>query len=206
VSKIKIIIVDDEVNWLKAMSQFLNKEEDMIVVGTASNKEEALRLVHKPGVDLMLMNINLTQNNLDGIHLAKEILNFCNIKIIMLTCLEEEKVIIDSYTAGAVNFVAKTDYKEIPQVIRSAVHKTSPFEILLKEYLRLKEEEQLKTLTPVEREIYDLLAKNYSRKKIADFLYKTESTIKKQIKSILKKLGASNREEAIKKVKNRGLK
>ncbi|OEF98115.1 response regulator transcription factor [Desulfuribacillus alkaliarsenatis] len=203
---IKVIIVDDDVNWIKALTNFFTQDSDITVYGSATNAEQAFKLLQHTKADVILMDINLTENNLDGIYLAKDILDKFDIKIIMLTCLEEEHVIIDSFTAGAVNFVKKTDYKELPQVIRSTVNKTSPVEILIQEYHRLKEEELLEELTPVEKEIYVHLEDGYSRKEIANILYKSESTVKNQIRKIYEKLGGSNREEIIEKVKSRGLK
>jgi NarL family two-component system response regulator LiaR len=203
--QIRVIIVDDDLNWLKAMTNFLNMEQDIFVVGMATIKEEALELVQKSNAEVILMDINLTGNRLDGIEATEEILKLKKIKIITLTCLDEEKVIIDSFNAGAVNFVAKHDYKQIPHAIRAAYNHSSSIEVLLGEYAKLKKEKQLRQLTFAEREIVEMLEKNYTRKKIAEKLHKAESTIKNQIKSIFKKLGVDNRDEAIEKLKNAGL-
>ena len=62
---IKVIVVDDEQNWLIAISKLLNKEDDISVVGTANNKESAINLIKENlSFDVILMDISLTAINM----------------------------------------------------------------------------------------------------------------------------------------------
>ena len=93
----------------------------------------------------------------------------------------------------------------MPKIIRRSLYGNSPLQIVLEDYIKLKREEQLKDLTPAEKEIYELIESGHSQSQIGDKLSKTENTLKSQVKKILKKLGVSSRKEAIIKVKTKGI-
>lgn len=202
---IKVVIVDDDLNWLKEMKKFLEKEKDIEVTGTAANSEDAVKLAVDTNVDVILMDINLTENKYDGIYTALEINELKKAKIIMLTSMGEEEVIADSFKAGAVNFIKKDSYRDIPGAIRATFLDSSPIEVILKDYVRLKENEQLEILSSAEKDIFLLMKDGYSQSQIGGKLFKSTSTIKKQVGSILEKLGVSNSKGAIWKVKMKGL-
>jgi DNA-binding NarL/FixJ family response regulator len=202
---IKVLIVEDDLDWLKELVRFLYNEEDILIIGTATNKEEAVELAKTIQLDIVLMDINLSDNILDGIYATLEMTEICDAKVIMLTSLIDEEVIEKAFTAGAVNYIVKSKYKLIPHMIREAYSETTPVEILMKRYRNYKKEEQLRSLTPAETEVFNLVEQGYTRSQIEVKLYKTENTVKNQIKNILKKLGGSSVKEAIAKVEKRGL-
>ncbi|MEF3313238.1 response regulator transcription factor [Paenibacillus sp. GYB004] len=202
---IKILITEDDPDWIKAMTAFLNKEEDMLVVGAATSREEAVRLAGTLEFDVALMDICLTPGQVDGIYAAMELLEVRPAKVIMLTSLEEESVITKAFTAGAVQYVVKTDYRSLPQTIRGVIRSSNPMEVLLKEFARLKREEQLKELTGAERELFGLLEAGYTQREIGGKLYKAESTLKNQVNKMLKKLRVKSSKEAVAKVRRGGL-
>jgi NarL family two-component system response regulator LiaR len=203
--RIRVVIVEDEPDWLELMADFLGKEEDISIVGTARAKDDAIAMAKVLEPDVILMDINLSGNKLDGIFAASEICRFSSSKIIMLTSMEGEDIVINSFTAGAVDFISKPRYREIPGKIRSSYYTNSPYEILLKDYKRLKEEKQLGGLTDAEREVFRLLEEGQSQAEMAKNLYITENTLKKHVNKIIKKLGVSSSKEAVKKVRMRGL-
>jgi len=202
---IKILITEDDPDWIKAMTAFLNKEADMLVVGAATSREEAVRLAGTLEFDVALMDICLTPGQVDGIYAAMELLEVRPAKVIMLTSLEEESVITKAFTAGAVQYVVKTDYRSLPQTIRTVMRSSNPMEVLLKEFARLKREEQLKELTGAERELFGLLEAGYTQREIGGKLYKAESTLKNQVNKMLKKLRVKSSKEAVEKVRRGGL-
>lgn len=203
---IKVLIVEDDPDWIKAMTAFLNKEEDLLVVGAASSREEAGQMAGALEFDVALMDICLTPGQLDGIYAAMELSDACpQAKVIMLTSLADEAVITQSFTAGAVQYVIKTDYPALPSAIRTAFRGTNPLEALLKEYARLKREEQLKELTRAELELFGLLEQGYTQPQIGRKLFKAESTLKNQVNKMLKKLRVKSSKEAVEKVRRGGL-
>jgi NarL family two-component system response regulator LiaR len=202
---IKVLLVEDDADWIKAMTAFLNHEDDILVVGAAMRSEEAIRLAKTLAFDVVLMDIQLTEGGMEGIYVAAQMNEIHPAKIIMLTSVSEEGVMTQAFTAGAVNYIEKTRFKDIPQAIRSAYHHPSAMEALLKEFARLKREEQLKDLTPAEREVFELIEDGYTHSQMEKTLHKSESTLKNQVNKILKKLGVKSSKEAIEKVRRRGL-
>ena len=205
-NKIRIALIDDDLGWLKAMVSFLNNEDDIIIVGTAMNKKDGINLAKNLQVDIFLVDINLTQNKYDGIYAAAEILESVQCKIIMLSCVKDDKTVADSFAAGAVEFISKEDYEDIPKVIRK-IHNNSfsPIGVLGQKYSQLKKEEQLKELTFSERKVYDLIERGYTRSQIEEKLFKTKNTVKTQIRQILRKLNVNSSKDAIRKIKSNGI-
>lgn len=204
--KIKVAIVDDDISWTKEIVKILNREKDIVIVGTAFSKEDAINLAKDIDIDVMLMDINLSGNKCDGIAATLEINRIKEIKMIMLTSLNDENIIINSFTAGAKNYITKSEYFKIPEAIRSLFNDKSPFDVLLKDYARLKEEQQLSILTQTEKELYKLIEEGHSRSQIQNKLLKSENTIKNQLKKIFKKFNVNSSKEVVEKVKSKGTK
>ncbi len=140
--KIKVFLVDDDKDWLEFMSLFLINEPDIVIQGTATTKKEAISRAKSMDMDVILMNLNLSGNKHDGIDVLREISKLKKVKTIMLTSLSDLEVIIESFVAGAVNYINKRNYKWIPDIIRATIHAGSPLEIILADYTRLKENER----------------------------------------------------------------
>ncbi|KQO00592.1 response regulator transcription factor [Paenibacillus sp. Leaf72] len=204
-SHIRVLLVEDDPDWVKAMTLFLNKEADLLIVGAASTAEEALSLARTLSFDVALLDIQLADHQQNGIYTAVEMHRIHAAKIIMLTSMSEEEVMTQAFTAGAINYIEKTNFRQLPEAIRSAYHHPAPMEALLKEFARLKREEQLKDLTSAEREVFELIEQGYTQTQIEQKLYKAESTLKNQVNKMLKKLGVRSRKEAVEKVRRKGL-
>ncbi|WP_337101354.1 response regulator transcription factor [Paenibacillus sp. YIM B09110] len=202
---IKVYVVEDDPDWIKAITSYLNREEDILVVGAATNADDAVRGAQMTQIDIILMDIQLAGSRLDGIQTAMELHGLTSAKIIMLTSLNDEQSMTKAFTAGAIQYLEKTQFKELPLSIRNAHLYPAPMEALLKEFARLKREEQLKDLTPAEREVFELIETGHTQSQIEQKLYKAESTLKNQVNKMLKKFGVKSSKEAIEKVKKRGL-
>ena len=99
-NKIKVMLVEDDPFWQQALSEVFNQEPDIEVVRVASSKEEALPAAQEGGMDVVLMDINLTENRLDGLEAVREIMSSvgqAGPKIIMLTSLQEKDIIVRSF-------------------------------------------------------------------------------------------------------------
>jgi len=204
--KINVLLVEDDPVWRKMLVSFLNNEPDIQVTHAAVTKEEVVTFSANNQVDIVLMDLNLTANYLDGIEATLELsLNQYTAKVIALTSLTSEKVIIDTFTAGAISYVSKSDFRLLPNIIRSTYQMTTPQEILVKDYIRLKEAEQYNKLTIAEKEIVTLSEEGISRSQITVLLSKTEGTLKNQITHILRKFNAKSMKDVLRTIKSRGL-
>ncbi|MED4751647.1 response regulator transcription factor [Brevibacillus choshinensis] len=208
---IKVFLVEDDPVWRKGLVDYLNKEPEITVTGEAGTKEEAIEKYSPAQIDVVLMDINLTENNLDGIETALALIQLQpDCKIIMLTSLTAEDVIVESFSAGAVNYISKSSFKEIPDAIRaahlrqSAIHSTAAA-ALRNEFLRLKNDENQKLLSPAEKEILHLIHQGQTQTQIEQSLHITKRTIKNHINRILKKMGVKSSKEAAAKASQKKL-
>jgi len=203
---LKLMIVEDDPNWLKLLTQMLNEEPDFLVAGAADHYEEAIRIYDELKPDVVLVDVILGKDLHGGIKTAAELgTRTAPPDIIMLTSLTEAQVVTQSFAAGAVQYVAKKNYKELPGAIRSLSRDFSPLSLLLDDYRRLRVEEQLKGLTPSERHIFELIEQGMTMSQIEQQLFKSHSTVKNQMNKILKKLGVASRKEAVAKIKRKGV-
>ncbi len=199
--KIKVLIVDDLEDWLKAISKYLNREQDIEIVATATNKEDALNYIKQNSVDIILLDINLSCNNYDGIDALVEISEIrSDVRVIMMTSLKSEDIIKKSFLAGAVNYIFKDDYIELPVTIRKAYKNNLPISTVLKEFRSLTADKYNNienALTPCEKELLLKKQEGCSNKELAKSLNKSESTIKSQTRSILRKYNSKSLKDII---------
>jgi two-component system response regulator DevR len=210
--QIRVYIVEDDPVWRKGLIDFISKEADLSIVGEAATKDDALAWFQDGEADVVLMDINLTENNLDGIETALALTEMGReLAIIMLTSLTAEEVIVESFSAAAVvNYISKSNFKEIPDAIRaayqrqSAIHPTAAA-ALRNEFMRLKNGEDQKLLSPAEKDILQLIHQGQTQSQIEQTLHITKRTIKNHINRILKKMGVKTSKEAAAKAKQKKL-
>jgi DNA-binding NarL/FixJ family response regulator len=201
-NKIRIIIVDDDSEWLEGLLNFFRTEIDIEVVGYASSSSDAINIIKKESIDVILLDINLNGDLLAGIEAISEIRKYCNAKIIMLTAFSDKNIILTAFEAGATHYFLKRNFVTLPQEIKNIMKNCSPTQFLSDEYVTLKKKTQLSLLTPSELEIFSLLVKGQTHGQVEILLNKSTNTIRNQISSILKKLGMKNCKEVSKKFGN----
>ncbi|OIK12904.1 LuxR family transcriptional regulator [Bacillus sp. MUM 116] len=188
---IKVMIVEDDPVWMKGISDYIQKENDITVVKQAPNKEEALK-VHCCNVDVVLMDLTLSEDDTDlsGLDAAQQLFEKGLKNIIMLTSRDETEIILEAFDKGAVNYITKSSYRDIPNAIRAAYHDKVSIHADVSTVLisELKKERKIKVLTPTEREVYDLNKQGLNKVQIAQKLYKSVETIKRQLKIIKSKI------------------
>ncbi|WP_159883574.1 response regulator [Paenibacillus puerhi] len=213
---IRVVIVEDDPEWLAGLKSYLRREADIEVVGTASGGEEAVRLLEKLEADVVLLDIMMSDNP-EGLWAAAEIVKCSGVRVIMLSSMEEKDMIFEAFKAGAVDYMVKSDFKDIPQTIRSAyAHRSaihpSVAAQMREEFRRLKQLEQevrvkelRDLLTPTELQVLDLIEKGLTQTQIADKLFVSIRTVKVHVGNILKKLGGKSSKEAAQKAKDMGI-
>lgn len=186
--EIKVLLVEDDPFWQQQLSADLNHEQDIRVVAVADTKEKALLEAQNTDCNVILMDLNLTENNLDGLEAIDEILKKVKrpLHIIVLTSLTDQKVILQTFQSGAFNFINKSSYQDIIKAIRDAHNNQSSIHPDAAKVIR--EEIRLMTLTPMEREVYELKNKGLNKTEISKLLHKSINTIKTQLRSVNNKL------------------
>lgn len=214
--KIRILIADDFDLLREDMVELLNRQPDMEVVGDASSGKEIVELAKKIEFDLILMDIEMEQMNA-GILAAEKIKQEKpEGEIIFLTAHETKEVIVTAMGVGAVDYLVKgCSEEDVLHHIRCAyeghpVMESRVQETVMQEYARLRKSEQsllffitnLSQLTTAERQMIKLLLQGYKTTEIAKIRCVENSTVKTQIKSLLRKFGCSRTTEIVEMIRN----
>lgn len=195
---IRIVIAEDQRMLLGALASLLDLEEDMKVVGQASNGEDAVKLVHLHQPDICIMDIEMPVKS--GLEAAEE-LKGCGCKVMILTTFARAGYFERALKAGANGYLLKdSPSEELASSIRSimAGRRIYAPELVDEAY------GQENPLTEREKEVLELIADGKNTKEIASQLFLTTGTVRNYISVILDKLGVSNRIEAITHFKEKG--
>lgn len=195
---IRIVIAEDQRMLLGALASLLDLEEDMQVVGTASNGEDAVRLVHLHKPDICIMDIEMPIKS--GLDAAEE-LKGSGCKVMILTTFARSGYFERAVKAGANGYLLKdSPSEELATSIRSIMAGRRIYASELVDDAYGEEN----PLTEREKEVLILIADGKNTKEIADQMYITTGTVRNYISVILDKLNVSNRIEAIMRFKEKG--
>jgi DNA-binding NarL/FixJ family response regulator len=197
-SKIRILIVDDQPVVRDGLKMIISLDSEIEVVATASNGQDAFELCQK-GIDVILMDIRMPV--MDGVKTTKLIKeSFPKIKIIILTTFNDDQYIFEALKNGASSYLLKdVESEEIINTVKVIYSGGTVLNnnIALKLVNKLSESSnsvsQLQELTSRECEIAKLVAEGLSNREIAAKLFITEGTAKNHITNILSKLGLNHR-------------
>ncbi|MGG4396633.1 response regulator transcription factor [Paenibacillus thiaminolyticus] len=195
---IRIVIAEDQRMLLGALASLLDLEEDMSVVGRASNGEEAVQLVHQHKPDICIMDIEMPGKS--GLDAAEEIKGW-GCKVIILTTFARAGYFERAVKAGAHGYLLKdSPSEELADSIRiiMAGRRIYASELVDEAY------GEENPLTEREKEVLVLIADGKNTKQIAEQLFITTGTVRNYISAILDKLNVSNRIEAITRFKEKG--
>ncbi len=202
-NKIRVMVVDDHFLVRVGLAGTINVESDMSVVAEAKDGAQAIEAFRQHKPDITLMDLRLpSMNGIEAISLIRE--ENRGARIIALSTYDGDEDIYRALRAGAQAYLLKTMlHDDLIQAIR-AVHSGKRY-IPPAVAARLAERLPGSELTHRELEVLDLIVKGLSNKGIADVLVITEGTVKIHVKSILSKLGVSDRTQATTTALQRGI-
>ncbi len=208
---IRVMVVDDHKLVREALQNILSLQADIEVVGEASSGDEAFHKAKDISPDVILMDISMPGTN--GIVATRMIRDkLPDVKVIMLTMLDQEGYVYEAIKAGATGYVLKnTSIDELTRAIRevhrgdASLHPKAQAH-LIKEYSHMaKSQRETYGLSDRELEVLQLLADGFTNKEIASKLYISTQTVKTHIAHIFEKLGVKDRTEAVASALRRGL-
>lgn len=208
--RLRLLLVDDQPLFRKALASLINGQFDMVVVGEASDGLEAVAQIHALGPDLVVMDVNMPgATGIDGVREARR--SGIDIPIVMLTISDEDDDLFEAIKAGANGYLLKNlKPEQLFDGIRVAARGESPVSPAIASRLldafrhdgppssfRAQEpgEGEL-ALTRRESEILRYVATGMSNKEIANQLTITEGTVKNHVHHALEKLHLTNRVQA----------
>jgi two-component system response regulator NreC len=202
-NKIKVLIVDDHAILREGIRALLCENDDIVVVGEASEGKEAIEKARELTPDVILMD--LVMPGIDGLEAIRRIRDEIPAsKILVLTQYETKEYILAAIKAGAIGYIAKkTLSSELVSAIR-AVNQGNLFlyssaaVALIEDYRQQIKPKPHDPLTPKEKEILRLIAEGKTSRKISETLHISFRTVQNHRLKIAKKLGIHNHTELLK--------
>jgi len=207
---IRVVVVDDQELVRDGFAMILDAQEDLDVVGQASDGVEALDLIAREAPDVVLMDIRMPR--LDGIGATRQITNGqaakdSPTKVLILTTFNTDEYVFEALHAGASGFLLKDVRREdLIQAVRvvaggEALLAPAVTRRLIEDYVsrsRLSGPgSHLDHLTPREQEVLELIALGLNNQEIGEKLLVGEATVKTHVGRVLMKLGLRDRIHAV---------
>jgi two-component system response regulator DevR len=203
---IRVFLLDDHEVVRRGLTDLLDSEPDISVVGDADSAEHAL--VRGPALrpDVAVLDVRLPDG--DGISVCRELRSrMPELACLMLTSFDDEEALLDAIMAGAAGYVLKqikgSDLVSAVRTVASGQSMLDPTTTArLMRSLRADPAEgpalapELASLSPRERDILALIGDGLTNREIGKKLYVSEKTVKNHISRLLAKLGVQRRVQA----------
>jgi DNA-binding NarL/FixJ family response regulator len=199
-NKIRILLADDHPLVRSGLIKLLEPFKEFIIIGEASDGEEAVAMTKKLGPDVVV--IDLSMPKLSGVEATKIIRkNFPSAKVLVLTMYDNEEYVYQILKSGAGGYMLKNSGRdELAAAIRAVARGDRFFsprvsEIVMEAYLRKSEarddlpmNDNDHLLTKREREILYYIADGFNNSQIAEKLFISARTVETHRTNIMQKL------------------
>lgn len=210
---IRVLIADDHELVRLALRTLLEGEDDIEVVAEAPDGETVLELLGGTQIDLLLLDLRMP--GIGGVETCRRIRKTdAELPVLVLTSFDDEEEMFGVLAAGASGYILKdTRPEQLVQAIRTVAEGQAVFDagiaarvIAGKKHAVCEPDPVLKDrLSERELEVLQLMATGLSNKEIGRSLWIGETTVKTHVSRILRKLGQSDRTQAVLTAVNAGL-
>ena len=207
----RVLLVDDHRLVRSGFSLILSVEDDLEVVGEASDGEEAVRLTRELRPDVVLMDVQMPV--MDGIEATRRIVAHGLSKVVMLTTFDRDDYVFAGLSAGASGFLLKnSDAEHLVEAVRTVAdgHALLAPEVtrrVIEQMTRRGDsptpvggphrDPRLGDLTPRELEVLGLVGRGLSNGEVAARLHLGEATVKTHLSNVFAKLHLRDRVQAV---------
>ncbi len=198
---VRVFLLDDHEIVRRGLRELLESQDDLEVVGEASNAEEAMTRVPPTRPDVAILDVRLP--GASGIEVCRDLrAQMPELRCLMLTSFADDEALFSAILAGASGYLLKQIRgAELVTAVRRVAEGQSLIDPALTatvmERLRGKhEDERIARLSPQERRILDLIAEGKTNRQIGAEMYLAEKTVKNYVSNLLAKMGFSRRTEA----------
>jgi DNA-binding NarL/FixJ family response regulator len=195
---IRVLIADDHAVLRAGLEQMLATADDLELVGSAADGEEAVRLAAEGAPDVVLMDLSMP--GVDGIEATRRIVaDRPQTQIVILTTFSDRERILRALDSGAVGYLLKdAPPEDVLNGIRSAARGESPLSPRAARTLIAERtgDAAAVALSAREREVLSLVAAGFANKQIARKLEISEKTVKAHLTSVFKQIGVFDRTQA----------
>jgi two-component system, NarL family, response regulator DesR len=197
---IRLVLAEDQRMMLGALGVLLELEDDLTVVGTAVDGDEALRLVESLAPDVLLTDIEMP--GLTGLDVAKEVRRRgLPTRVVILTTFARSGYLRRALDAGAAGYLLKdAPSATLAEAIR-AVHAGRR---AIDPELAADAWSEADPLTDREREVLRLAGEGLANAEIAARLHLSDGTVRNYLSEAIGKLGVANRTAAARLARERG--
>jgi DNA-binding NarL/FixJ family response regulator len=208
---IRLLLADDQAMVRQGFGALLNAQDGMLVVGEATNGEDAVRACRELRPDLILMDVRMPV--MDGLEATRRVMSppggaGWRPRVLMLTTFDLDDYVYEALRAGASGFLLKDatadDLVAAVRIIATGEALLAPTVTrrLIEEFARQPRRDrprpdQLAGLTARELEVTKLIARGLSNGEIADTLVLAEQTVKTHVGRILAKLHLRDRAQVV---------
>ena len=193
--KTRILLVDDHALLRHGLKSIIQYQKDMEVVGEARNGEEAVRQTAKLKPDVVVMDLMMPKK--DGAAATAEIVSSLpGTRVLILTSVGASDAIAKALDAGATGAMMKdSPNSSLIAAIRAVAAGKSAISPEVRRMIA--RDPPIDVLTPRQVEVLQSLTRGLTNRDIARLLSISEDRVEQHIRSLLEKLGAANRTEAV---------
>jgi two-component system response regulator DevR len=197
---IGVFLVDDHEIVRRGISDLLEGEQDLKVVGEAGTVAEALVRIPATRPQVAVLDVRLPDGN--GVELCRELRSETpQLQCLMLTSFSDDDALVDAIMAGAAGFLLKQVLgSDLVNAIRTVAGGQSLLDAHTTSALlaRLRRDQEKRTdplavLSDQERVVLELIGEGLTNRQIAERMFLTEKTVKNYVSHLLTKLGMQRR-------------
>ncbi len=200
--QIRVFLLDDHELVRRGLTDLLDVETDLEVVGEASSVAEAMARIPAAQPDVAVLDVRLPDGS--GVEVCRDIRSqMPEVRCLMLTSFSDDEALFDAIMAGASGYVLKEIRgNDLVDAIRQVAAGQSLLDPSLTQKVMEKlrrgneQDERLAALSDQEQRILELIGEGMTNRQIGEEMHLAEKTVKNYVSSLLAKLGMERRTQA----------